>query len=122
MGSYRDEAEGDTGLPGSWRGCRFEIRLSGPDHPGYGQALLRDGVLIVSPRLAIAVEHLLRRQILQAHTLRLGEEGRREQRDALYETEMLSWISITEVSLPSLAARLRSAHRSRARDKSRSGC
>jgi hypothetical protein len=47
--------------------------------------VLRDGVLIVSPRLVIAVEHLLRRQILQAHALRLGKEGRREQRDALYE-------------------------------------
>lgn len=47
--------------------------------------LLRDGVLIVSPRLVIPVEHLLRKQILNAHGLRLRKEGRREQRDALYE-------------------------------------
>jgi hypothetical protein len=44
-----------------------------------------DGVLIVTPRLVIPVVHLLRQQILQAHALRLGKEGRREQRDALYE-------------------------------------
>jgi hypothetical protein len=43
-----------------------------------------EGVLIVSPRLAIAVVHLLRQQIRQVHAIGVGKEGRQEQRDALY--------------------------------------
>jgi hypothetical protein len=49
------------------------------------QLHVSEGVLIVSPRVVIAVVHLLRRQILQLHATRVGHEGRSEQRDALYQ-------------------------------------
>jgi hypothetical protein len=52
---------------------------------GLQQLTVRDGVVIVHPARAIAVAHLLRRQTIQAHALRLGNEARGEKSQKLYE-------------------------------------
>jgi hypothetical protein len=44
----------------------------------------KDGVLIVAPHMAVAVAHLLRRQTIQIHGLRLTNEGRAEKAQQLY--------------------------------------
>jgi hypothetical protein len=51
---------------------------------GTQQLAVREGVVIVHPARAIAVANLLRRQIVQVHSLRLGREGREQKAHALY--------------------------------------
>jgi hypothetical protein len=42
-------------------------------------------VVIAAPGRVIVPAHLLRRQIVQLHTMRLGNEARNTKRDELYE-------------------------------------
>jgi hypothetical protein len=51
---------------------------------GTQQLAVQDGVVIVNPARAIAVANLLRRQVIQVHSLRLGKEGRKEKAEAVY--------------------------------------
>ena len=52
---------------------------------GAQQLAVRDGLVIVHPARAIALAHLLRRQTIQMHSLRLSNEGRVEKTERLYE-------------------------------------
>ena len=56
---------------------------------GTQQLVVRDGVVIVHPARAIAVANLLRRQIVQVHSLRLGREGREQKAQALASRDRL---------------------------------
>jgi hypothetical protein len=50
-----------------------------------GQELaVKDGIVIVTPQRAVAVAHLLRRQVVTAYSLRLSNEDRDMKRSALY--------------------------------------
>jgi hypothetical protein len=48
------------------------------------QLLVRDGVIVASPARVIAVAHMLRRQVLQTHTLKLSNADRDEKTARLY--------------------------------------
>jgi hypothetical protein len=48
------------------------------------QVALRENVVIVHPARAVAVASILRRQVIQVHSLRLGREGREQKAQALY--------------------------------------
>jgi hypothetical protein len=52
---------------------------------GARQLHIEAGVVIAAPGRVIALARLLRRQIVQMHTLRLGNEARDTKRDELYE-------------------------------------
>jgi Uncharacterized protein conserved in bacteria (DUF2130) len=52
---------------------------------GAQQLAVRDGVVIVHPARVIALAHLLRRQTVQLHRLRLGNEARAGKTERLYE-------------------------------------
>jgi hypothetical protein len=52
---------------------------------GTQQLAVRDGVVIVHPARATAVANLLRRQTIQTHLLRLGNEARAEKTAKLYQ-------------------------------------
>jgi hypothetical protein len=52
---------------------------------GARQLHIEAGVVIAAPGRVLVVTHLLRRQIVQMHTLRLGNEARDTKRDELYE-------------------------------------
>jgi hypothetical protein len=49
------------------------------------QVYLRDGVIIANPARVVVLAQLLRRQIVQAYSLRLTTEGRKEKTAALYD-------------------------------------
>jgi hypothetical protein len=51
---------------------------------GLSQLAIRDGVIITAPQRVIAVAHLLRRQVVQTHGLRLNSEDRAEKSARLY--------------------------------------
>jgi hypothetical protein len=51
---------------------------------GTRQLHIQDGMIIAAPARVLVLAHLLRRQIVQAHMLRLGNKARDEKKDALY--------------------------------------
>jgi hypothetical protein len=53
--------------------------------PGKRQVHLQDNVIIANPARVVVLAHLLRRQIVQAHVLRLSNEARIEKTAELYE-------------------------------------
>jgi hypothetical protein len=52
---------------------------------GTSQIAIRDGVVIVNPAHAVAIAHMIRRHLLQFHTLRLSKAERMEKMAALYD-------------------------------------
>ena len=52
---------------------------------GARQLHIEVGVVIAAPGRVVVLAHLLRRQIMQMHMMRLGNEARDTKRDALYE-------------------------------------
>ena len=52
---------------------------------GAAQVAILDGVVVVNPARAVVIVGIIRRQMLQAHTLRLSQAGRATKRDALFE-------------------------------------
>lgn len=52
---------------------------------GATQVAVRDGVVVVNPARAVVIVGIIRRQMLQAHTLRLSNTGRATKRDELFE-------------------------------------
>jgi hypothetical protein len=51
---------------------------------GARQIMVQDGVIVADPARAVVVAGLLRRQVLQAHALRLSNQSRMEKTEALY--------------------------------------
>ncbi len=51
---------------------------------GERQLIVKDGVIVAAPQRVIAVAHLLRRQIVQTHALKLNSEDRAEKSARLY--------------------------------------
>jgi hypothetical protein len=51
---------------------------------GEQQLAIRDNVIVASPQRVIVLVHLLRRQIIQSHMLKLSAEGRSQKADELY--------------------------------------
>jgi hypothetical protein len=49
---------------------------------------INDGIIIVAPQMALALATLLRRQIVQMYSLRLGNEARAEKSEKLYQFMM----------------------------------
>jgi hypothetical protein len=47
--------------------------------------VIKDGVIVAAPQRVIALAHLLRRQTVQTHLLRLGNEARVEKTAKLYD-------------------------------------
>jgi hypothetical protein len=52
--------------------------------PGARQLKVINNVIVADPARVVAVVHLLRRQIVQMHVLRIGNEARQEKAEALY--------------------------------------
>jgi hypothetical protein len=53
--------------------------------PGARQLTVISNVIVAAPAWVVAVVHLLRRQIVQMHMLRMGNEARQEKAEALYQ-------------------------------------
>ena len=53
--------------------------------PGARQLTVVNNVIVADPARVVAVVHLLRRQIVQMHVLRIGNEARQEKAEALYQ-------------------------------------
>jgi hypothetical protein len=49
------------------------------------QVAIRDSVVIVNPARAVAIAHMIRKHLLQVHTLRLSKAERMEKMAALYD-------------------------------------
>jgi hypothetical protein len=52
--------------------------------PGARQLTVKDNVIVAAPARVAVVVHLLRRQIVHLHVLRVGNEARQEKAEALY--------------------------------------
>jgi hypothetical protein len=52
---------------------------------GLRQLHIQDGVIVAAPARVAMIAHMLRRHIIQAHVLRLGNHARNEKRDMLYD-------------------------------------
>jgi hypothetical protein len=66
-------------------GSDHAVLVSAVFPAGAQQLAVHDGVVIVHPARVIALAHLLRRQIIQMHGLRLSNKGRAEKTERLYE-------------------------------------
>jgi hypothetical protein len=53
--------------------------------PGARQLTVIDSVIVADPAWVVGVVHLLRRQIVQMHVLRMGNEARQEKAETLYQ-------------------------------------
>jgi hypothetical protein len=73
-------AEGDAG------GADFGILATSvfPKDARSTRLHIQDGVIVTEPALVVVLVHLLRRQIIQNHTLKLSAEARSEKADELY--------------------------------------
>lgn len=84
---------------------------------GTRQIHIQDNVIIINPARVLAVVELLRKSILQAHTLRLSSEDRAEKTAALYEfitserfKQLLNQIEIHTADMLELEVKEKKAH------------
>lgn len=66
-------------------GADFAILSSNVFPSGAQQLHIQDGVIVASPGRVPVLVHLLKRQILQSHSLKLGSEGRNEKATRLLD-------------------------------------
>jgi hypothetical protein len=65
-------------------GADFAILSSSVFPAGAQQLHIQDGVIVANPARVVMLVHLLRRQVIQNHVLKLGSEARNEKADKLY--------------------------------------
>ena len=66
-------------------GADFAILSSSTFPRGAKQLHIQDNVIVTDPARVVVLMHLLRRQILQSHALKLGSEGRNEKASRLLD-------------------------------------
>jgi hypothetical protein len=84
---------------------------------GARQLHIHNGVIVAAPARILVLAHLLRRQIVALHAIRLGNEDRDEKRDQLYDfiasdrcTQLLDQIGSITGAISEIDAKERSNH------------